>query len=456
MKKNTKEQEQKKPLNYERMGHNPLKLFMPGYIIKGNENERVYHRYLQFVKYKQVDVLYLMLLVVLCAIGLATMFSASYASSINVTRDHIGYYYAQRQAAFFIAGFAGIFVLQFIDYHVTRNVLINGLILGAGLALMVAVLVAGRADPEQAAIAGDDAGGATRWLYIFGIRFQPSELMKMSLIFALSRILSVNADKIGSKATYAEEFTVWFKCMALIGITAVLMYKQPHLSGMVIICLIGVCMMYVAGIRLPFMLVTVLGGGIGGIAIMLAKYAEGGYVYKRIEGWLHTWDPANADIAWQTRNSLIAIGSGGLWGLGFRNSRQKFLYLPEPHNDFIFSVICEELGIVTGIIIIILFVMLTIRGAWTALNALDRYGMLLSAGISLHFIIQVMLNVAVVSNAMPNTGISLPFFSYGGSAVLIQFLEAGMVLNISRQYFERQGIEQQKSAELIPVDRRKK
>ncbi|MBQ8978581.1 MAG: FtsW/RodA/SpoVE family cell cycle protein [Oscillospiraceae bacterium] len=455
-----KENKPEKPRSYPQLWRfNLLKVLMPGFF-KGqrkNANEKVYYRYLQHVRFKQIDVAYLLLLVVLSALGLATMFSASYASSINITNDNIGYYYAQRQAIFFLAGFAAIAVLctDVFDYHMTRSLFANGVIFGLGVLLMVLVLVAGKADPNEAsAIAGDDAGGATRWLSIGGFRFQPSEFMKICLIFALSRILSVNADRIGSGASRAEEIIVCIKCFVLIGGTAVLMYKQPHLSGMIIICAIGLSMMFISGIRFSTLMGFSAVGIVGAVAVVYKKYTENSYVTDRINGWLYTWDEANGDIAWQTRNSLIAIGSGGWWGLGFRNSRQKFLYLPEPHNDFIFSVICEELGIAGGLIIITLFLMLTLRGVKVAMNAPDRYGTLLASGISMHFILQVLLNVAVVSNAIPNTGISLPFFSYGGSAVVIQLIEAGLLLNISKQYFEKDSIEkEQKSAELIKVDR---
>ncbi|MBR4223805.1 MAG: FtsW/RodA/SpoVE family cell cycle protein [Oscillospiraceae bacterium] len=440
-----------------------LKPFMPGFFKfqRMDPEENVYYRYLQYVRFKQIDVVYLLVLVVLCAIGLATMFSASYASSINITSNNIGYYYAQRQVAFFIGGFFVIALLcsPVLDYHMTRGLLVNGIMFGGGLLLMILVLVTGKTDPNDAAavaaaVSGDDAGGATRWLMIGGFRFQPSELMKLCLIVALARVLSVHADKIGSNSDPLHEFLLCGLCFGMIGGTAVLMYKQPHLSGMIIICAIGLTMLYISGFRLRTLLVWSAGGISAAVYMVIKKVQEGGYVADRINGWLHTWDEANGDIAWQTRNSLIAIGSGGMWGLGFRNSRQKFLYLPEPHNDFIFSVICEELGVAAGIIIILLFAVLTLRGMQIAINAPDRYGTLLAAGVTMHFILQVLLNVAVVSNAIPNTGISLPFFSYGGSAVVIQFLEAGLVLNVSKQYFEKQAVEEaQKSAELIKVDR---
>ena len=262
-------------------------------------------------------------------------------------------------------------------------------------------------------------------------------MLKLALILFLARLLSKYSECLGRNSEQAKEWLVIIGWLVIVGACAVLMYKEPHLSGMIIICIIGIFMLFISEVRLWKFLMIFAGGIAGGIAVVMMKYKEGGYVADRINGWIYTWDPENRDIAWQTRNSLIAIGSGGWWGLGLGNSRQKFLYLPESHNDFVFSIVCEELGLITGIAVIVLFVVFAFKGFGIAAAAPDRYGMLMAAGITGHLIVQVILNIAVVSNGMPNTGISLPFFSYGGSAVLIQMIEVGLLFNISKQKYVR-------------------
>ena len=209
------------------------------------------------------------------------------------------------------------------------------------------------------------------------------------------------------------------------------MYFEPHLSGTVLILGIGAAMMFVGGIRGYW-----VGIGIGGIAAVAYAFLSGLITYNssRIAIWL---DPLNdafkTGTGYQTRQSLIAIGSGGLLGLGLGKSRQKFLFLPEEHNDCIFSIICEELGLIGATLIMAIFALLIIRGYWIALHARDRFGSLLVVGITTQIALQVFLNIAVVTNLVPNTGISLPFFSFGGTALAIQLAEMGVVLSVSRQ-----------------------
>ena len=169
------------------------------------------------------------------------------------------------------------------------------------------------------------------------------------------------------------------------------------------------------------------------VVLILYQSGKFDYINERIISWLFTFEPENKQIAWQTRNSLIAIGSGNVFGLGLGNSRQKFLYLPESKNDFVFSIVCEELGFFGAAVVIILFLLLVFRGFSIAGNAPDKFGMLLASGLVIQIGLQAMLNIAVVTNTIPNTGISLPFFSYGGSALIMQLAQMGIVLNISRQ-----------------------
>ena len=206
---------------------------------------------------------------------------------------------------------------------------------------------------------------------------------------------------------------------------------EPHLSGTMLILGIGAAMMFVGGIRSYW-----VGLGFGGVAALVFAYMQGWITYNssRIAIWL---DPLNPEYmqgaGYQTRQSLIAIGSGGLLGMGLGKGRQKFMFLPEEHNDFIFSIVCEELGLVGATLIMALFALLIVRGYWIALHARDRFGSLLAVGVTTQVALQVFLNIAVVSNLIPNTGISLPFFSYGGTALLVQLAEMGLVLSVSRQ-----------------------
>ena len=219
--------------------------------------------------------------------------------------------------------------------------------------------------------------------------------------------------------------------VAILGVIAALMAKEPHLSGMVLLLGVGAVMMYVGGIRNYW-----VGLGFALVLLVIYAFATGIITYNssRIDIWL---DPFNEewmrDKGYQIRQSLLSIGSGGLFGLGLGKSRQKFLFLPEEHNDFIFAIICEELGLVGATIIMVMFALLIIRGYWIALHARDRFGSLLAVGVTTQIALQVFLNIAVVTNLIPNTGISLPFFSYGGTALAVQLAEVGIVLSVSRQ-----------------------
>ena len=257
------------------------------------------------------------------------------------------------------------------------------------------------------------------------MRFQPSEIAKLGVILYFADSISKKKDKM---RTLRYGILPYGFILVLI---AVLMYFEPHLSGTVLILGIGAAMMFVGGIRGYW-----VGIGIGGVAAVAYAFLSGLITYNssRIAIWL---DPLNdafkTGTGYQTRQSLIAIGSGGLLGLGLGKSRQKFLFLPEEHNDCIFSIICEELGLIGATLIMAIFALLIIRGYWIALHARDRFGSLLVVGITTQIALQVFLNIAVVTNLVPNTGISLPFFSFGGTALAIQLAEMGVVLSVSRQ-----------------------
>ena len=221
----------------------------------------------------------------------------------------------------------------------------------------------------------------------------------------------------------------------LLGIVVVLLMLQPHLSCTILICAIGVCLMFVGGVRWKHIFILCL-LGVGALALIVYMKTQGedGFTYfqTRFQSWLDPFSDEKGGT-WQTCQSLVAIGSGGLFGLGLGGSRQKFMYLPESQNDFVFSIVCEELGFIGAVTIILLFVLLIIRGFYIASKAKDRFGMLITIGITVQIGIQAFLNIAVVSNLIPNTGISLPFFSYGGTALIMQLAEMGIILNVSRQ-----------------------
>ena len=215
--------------------------------------------------------------------------------------------------------------------------------------------------------------------------------------------------------------------------TAVLLVLEPHYSGIVIILLLTVVMLYLAGINTKWLAVA----GVAVVIAFLIAWVTGllSYAMTRMEGWGQALEYTTEKMwqtTWQTRNSLYAIGSGGLFGLGLGNSRQKYGYLPEPQNDFIFAVVCEELGLVGAIVILIIFAALVYRGVKIALKAPDRFGKLLGIGLISQIGIQVILNIFVITDWLPNTGISLPFFSYGGSSLVVLMAQMGVILSISR------------------------
>ena len=211
-------------------------------------------------------------------------------------------------------------------------------------------------------------------------------------------------------------------------VVAGLVAVEPHLSGAILILGAGAAMMLVGGINWIWV-GTAAGAAVGMVYVALFVI---GYNKSRVIYWLDPWADA-ADKGYQLSQSLITIGSGGLWGLGLGKSRQKFLFLPEEHNDFIFSIVCEELGLVGAGIIMLLFAALILRGYWIALHTRDRFGTLLVVGFTTQLAVQVFLNIGVVTGLLPTTGISLPFFSYGGTALLIQLAEMGVILSVSRQ-----------------------
>ena len=358
---------------------------------------------------KGIDLTSLFLVLILLSIGLIMMFSASYASSYYETGD--SFYYIKRQLLFAVVGVVMMLAIANIDYHILHRFAF--LIYAGTLFLLVVVLIV----PTR-----EDA---KRWINLGFTTFQPSELAKFAIVLIFAHLISVNYERMKN-----PRYGVW-PFLVLLGVVVMLMLLEPHLSGTILIVSIGVVMMFVGGTDLKWFM---LGGVLIGVAIVAAVLIPGvvPYAMDRLQYWIDPWsDPQNKGF--QTIQSLYAIGSGGLMGVGIGNSRQKHLYLPEPHNDFVFSVVCEELGFIGATLIILLFVLLIWRGYVVAMRCRDRFGSMLAVGLTTQVGVQTVLNIAVVSNTIPNTGISLPFFSYGGTALVMLLCEMGVILSVSRQ-----------------------
>ena len=362
-----------------------------------------------------IDMPYLLLVLALLGVGLLMLFSASFPSAYYEKGDPT--YYLVRQGVFAVIGIAAMFVIGKINYERYRAV--AKLALFVSIMLLILVLIPGIGT-------GKLTHGAQRWIRITSsFQFQPSELAKVGIILYFADSISKKKDKMATLRYGIIPYA------AILGCIGFLMYKEPHFSGLVLLLGIGAVMMYVGGIRNYWVFV-----GFALVALVAYAFAAGLITYNssRIAIWL---DPLNEEWmqgdGYQIRQALLAIGSGGLFGVGLGKSRQKFLFLPEEHNDFIFAIICEELGLVGATIIMVMFALLIIRGYWIALHARDRFGSLLAVGVTTQIALQVFLNIAVVTNLIPNTGISLPFFSYGGTALAVQLAEVGIVLSVSRQ-----------------------
>ena len=368
-----------------------------------------------------MDLPFLLLTLLLTAMGMVMVLSASFPSAYYENGGN-GAYYFIRQGIFALLGLAVMFALSKLNYQRLRGV--GRLLLWASLALLVLVII-----PHNPIAITEN--GATRWLGIKGtvLRFQPSEIAKIAVVIYFSATISKKREKM---QTWRQG--IWPYLMIL-GVIAGLMMLEPHLSGTILIVGTRIVMMIVGGIQR--WLVAAGLGGVGIVAVLYVQLVEKGIIQYG-KGRIDTWrDPFNEawfhGDGWQISQSLIAIGSGGLLGVGLGKSRQKFLYLPEEHNDCIFAVVCEELGLIGACVVMLLFALLILRGFWIALHAKDRFGTLMVVGIMTLISLQTFLNIAVVTGLIPATGISLPFFSYGGTALALQLFEMGIVRSVSRQ-----------------------
>ena len=371
-----------------------------------------------------MDLPFLLLAMLLLAIGLIMLLSASFPSAqASKGSGYDPLYYVKRQAAFAGLGLVAMFTVSKINYERFRGAARLAMI--TSIVLLVLVLIPG---------VGITRNGATRWLGIPGMavgQFQPTEVAKLGVIVYFAESISKKREKM---RTFKEGFLPHFLLMALL---AGLTLREPHFSGALLIAGMAAAMMVVGGIHWGWIAAGVGGLLGGGYLLLFTDLMEKiGYNAARISVWR---DPFGGDLAtqrgdaWQVIQSLITVGSGGLLGVGLGKSRQKFMFLPEEHNDFIFAVVFEELGLVGASLIMLLFSLLIIRGFWLAIHARDRFGSLMVVGVTTQIALQTFLNIAVVTNFMPATGISLPFFSYGGPALTIQLVEVGIVLSVSRQ-----------------------
>ncbi len=363
-------------------------------------------------KHKHLDTAFVVIILALLTYGAIMVFSASYPAALHKTNNSL--HFISKHAMFMAAGLVVMFVMSFIDYRVYRRFVFP--IFGVGIVMLILVKVPG---------IGTNLGTvATRWIDLRFTTFQPSEFMKFAIVVMFAHLIDLNYKRMGTFQYGVLPFGI---CLL---VTAGLMMLQPHLSGTILIFAIGFVMMFVGGTKLRWF--GALGGcAVAGVAgIIMIKGVT--YITDRLSGWLNPFADTQGQN-WQTIQSLIAIGSGGIMGRGIGNSRQKYLYLPEPYNDFIFAIVCEELGLIGALLVVILFVLFALRGYSIAAKAPDKFGYMLAVGLTTQICLQAVLNIAVVTNTVPNTGISLPFFSYGGTALLMQLGEMGILLNISRQ-----------------------
>ncbi|MCI5624771.1 MAG: putative lipid II flippase FtsW [Clostridiales bacterium] len=374
-----------------------------------------------------LDLPFLMLTMMLLGIGLVMMFSASYAVAYYDPQVSSPYFYIKRQASFAVGGIIIMMIVSHINYQSFRWLSVPAIV-GSIFFLVLVYTPLGRTHNQ-----------ARRWLKL-GIEFQPSELAKVAVILFFAAMLCKrdtrkprhwkNRTAFGRTMNFLERigFVELLPYGAILGVIALLVVKQPHLSGTLLILAGGASVLFAAGIH--------WGWFVAGISFVSAAVwfviTNTAYMTDRINLWLDPWADFRGN-GWQTCQSLLAMGSGGLFGVGLGNSKGKFDYVSESENDFVFSILVEELGYIGGAIVLILFALLILRGYWLALHARDKFGTLTTVGIITLLAVQVFLNIGVVTNLIPNTGISLPFFSYGGTALMIHMAEMGIVLSISRQ-----------------------
>lgn len=366
------------------------------------------------------DIIFLVLVCVLLTIGLIMMFSASYitAKYNSSTCHNDPLYYLKKQAIFAVVGVVAMLLISKINYNVFRK--FAPAIFVISFLLLIVVLI------KPATITGKE--NFKRWLEIpgIGINIQPSEIAKFGLIIILA--WSFERHRKFLEASNLVTLVYFFVVLLF----ALLVYMEDHLSGAILMAGIGLIMCFLGGADWRIYAIGIAVAVVVGVIVLThPETFLKGYMAERINSWL-VKDYEDTSARWQTNQSLFALGSGGFFGLGLGNSKQKYLYLPEPQNDFIFAIVGEELGFLGCTIIIILFALLVWRGFAIALKSRSTFGRMLTMGIVIQVGLQVALNIMVVTDTLPNTGISLPFFSYGGSSLMMLLAEMGVVLSVSR------------------------
>lgn len=371
-------------------------------------------------KKSQVDFVLIIIIIILLSFGIVMVLSASAPSALAETGD--SYTYVTKQAIFAVGGLAIMWFVSKIDYRIYKK--FYWLIYWCSVGVLLLVLIPGL---------GINAGGARRWINVGFSQFQPSEITKIGMIIFYAGYLSEHKEDLRSFKKGFIYPLLWLMPPVLIAL-----FIQNHLSVGIVMSAITFVMMLMAGCRLLYFVITGLVVGGGGIAALMAYFSMAGdsagdsnFRLGRILNYMDPWqDPT--DQGWQTIQSLYAIGSGGLFGVGLGESKQKYLYVSEPQNDFIFSILAEELGFVGCVVVIVLFALFIWRGILIAMKAPDMFGSLLATGITTLVMVQVVINIGVVTNTIPNTGMSLPFFSAGGTALVMLLGMCGILLNISK------------------------
>ena len=357
----------------------------------------------------KLDITFLSLVLILVTIGLVMLFSASYAYSYEYYGN--SYKFIIQQAVVAAVGIGVMLFVSKINYHFLRKFAL--FIYIAVVILLIVLLIL----PPMV-----KGMNVKRWMVIGPINFQPSELAKFAIILLFSSLIAANYKQM-------KKFSFIAFLVGILGFTCVLVVLEPHLSATILVFCLGIVLLVVGGLPKRYIFGGI-GVGVSGVAALILSGAIS-YGSDRIKYWLNPW-LAPKEEGFQTIQSLLAIGAGGILGRGIGQSRQKYLWVPEPHNDFIFSIVCEELGLIGAVIIILLFCLLVWRGFTVAMRSPDKFGSLMAIGLTFQVGLQAMLNIWVVTNTIPNTGISLPFFSYGGTSLLILLAEMGVVLSVSR------------------------
>ena len=378
---------------------------------KIRKKKKIFSSFKIFSLKSGVDLPFLFLVLTIVVIGLIMMFSASYPNAYYLHKGD-SFYFIKRQLLFAVAGVIAMLAISGIDYHNLHKWAVP--ILGVSFLLLLVVL------------AMPAINGVHRWIQLGTFfSFQASEITKFAIVVSFAHFINLNFNRMGTFKYGILPYLI------ILCPTVILLALEPHISCTVIVVLLAAGMLFIGGVKLKWFGMVL--GAIGSALVYLVVFTDKlTYANHRISGWLDPFSPSAGVDTWQTRQGLYAIGSGGIWGLGLGNSRQKYLYLPEPQNDFIFSVVCEELGFIGAIIILMLFALLIWRGMVISMKAKDKFGSLLGIGLTAQVGLQVILNIAVVTNTIPNTGISLPFFSYGGTSLLMLLAQMGIILSISR------------------------